>query len=88
MRVDLLTKEYPPEIYGGVGVHVTELGAADTPEILAQVEAQVSTLTRALADPVRAAEMGRAARQRAIDCFGWARIAEQTRAVYELVRTP
>ena len=25
MRVDLLTKEYPPEIYGGAGVHVTEL---------------------------------------------------------------
>ena len=25
MRVDLLTKEFPPEIYGGAGVHVTEL---------------------------------------------------------------
>lgn len=25
MRVDMLTKEYPPEIYGGAGVHVTEL---------------------------------------------------------------
>ncbi|MBB2891469.1 glycogen synthase [Flexivirga oryzae] len=25
MRVDLLTKEYPPNIYGGAGVHVTEL---------------------------------------------------------------
>jgi len=25
MRVDILTKEYPPEIYGGAGVHVTEL---------------------------------------------------------------
>lgn len=25
MRVDLLTKEYPPEIYGGAGVHVSEL---------------------------------------------------------------
>ncbi|PPH23859.1 glycogen synthase [Rathayibacter toxicus] len=28
MRVDLLTKEYPPEVYGGAGVHVTELTAA------------------------------------------------------------
>jgi len=28
MRVDLLTKEYPPEIYGGAGVHVTELVTA------------------------------------------------------------
>ena len=25
MRVDILTKEYPPNIYGGAGVHVTEL---------------------------------------------------------------
>lgn len=28
MRVDLLTKEYPPEVYGGAGVHVTELARA------------------------------------------------------------
>jgi starch synthase len=25
MRVDVITKEYPPEIYGGAGVHVAEL---------------------------------------------------------------
>ena len=25
MRVDLITKEYPPFIYGGAGVHVNEL---------------------------------------------------------------
>ena len=25
MRIDVLTKEYPPEIYGGAGVHVSEL---------------------------------------------------------------
>jgi starch synthase len=25
MRVDLITKEYPPKIYGGAGVHVSEL---------------------------------------------------------------
>lgn len=28
MRVDLVTREYPPEVYGGAGVHVTELVAA------------------------------------------------------------
>lgn len=28
MRVDLLTREYPPEIYGGAGVHVAELVTA------------------------------------------------------------
>ncbi|MGF3055170.1 glycogen synthase [Microbacterium sp. YY-01] len=28
MRVDIITKEYPPEIYGGAGVHVSELVAA------------------------------------------------------------
>src|SRR5688500_16014984 len=25
LRVDVLTKEYPPSIYGGAGVHVAEL---------------------------------------------------------------
>ena len=28
MRVDILTKEYPPAIYGGAGVHVAELSRA------------------------------------------------------------
>lgn len=28
MRVDVLSREYPPEIYGGAGVHVAELVAA------------------------------------------------------------
>ena len=28
MRVDLVTREYPPEVYGGAGVHVAELVAA------------------------------------------------------------
>lgn len=28
MRVDMITKEYPPEIYGGAGVHVAELVTA------------------------------------------------------------
>ena len=28
MRVDLMTKEYPPEIYGGAGVHAAELAKA------------------------------------------------------------
>ncbi|WP_298460123.1 glycogen synthase [uncultured Cellulomonas sp.] len=27
MRVDLLTREYPPNVYGGAGVHVAELSA-------------------------------------------------------------
>ncbi|MEZ0096199.1 glycogen synthase [Streptacidiphilus sp. EB129] len=28
MRIDLLTREYPPEVYGGAGVHVAELTRA------------------------------------------------------------
>ncbi len=31
MRVDLVTREYPPEIYGGAGVHVAELVRALRP---------------------------------------------------------
>lgn len=37
MRVDLLTKEYPPQIYGGAGVHVEEL----TKQLRTRVEVRV-----------------------------------------------
>jgi starch synthase len=37
MRVDLLTREYPPDIYGGAGVHVTELVKALRRSIEVQV---------------------------------------------------
>lgn len=41
MRVDVLSKEYPPEIYGGAGVHVTELVRAlrSRPDVEARVHA-------------------------------------------------
>jgi starch synthase len=39
MRVDVITKEYPPEIYGGAGVHVTELVKALRRSIEVQVRA-------------------------------------------------
>ncbi|TDN93049.1 glycogen synthase [Microbacterium sp. BK668] len=39
MRVDIVTKEYPPEIYGGAGVHVTELVKALRESIEVQVRA-------------------------------------------------
>lgn len=39
MRVDLLTKEYPPEVYGGAGVHVAELTKVLRPRIDVRVRA-------------------------------------------------
>lgn len=39
MRVDIVTKEYPPEIYGGAGVHVTELVKALRVGVEVQVRA-------------------------------------------------
>lgn len=39
MRVDMITKEYPPEIYGGAGVHVAELVKALRPHVDVQVRA-------------------------------------------------
>jgi starch synthase len=41
MRVDVLSKEYPPEIYGGAGVHVAELVRAlrRLPDLEARVHA-------------------------------------------------
>ena len=46
MRIDILTREYPPNIYGGAGVHVAELTRA-----LRQLEG-VSVQVRAFDDPV------------------------------------
>ncbi|MDX2375288.1 glycogen synthase [Microbacterium sp. LRZ72] len=39
MRVDIVTKEYPPAIYGGAGVHVTELVRALRERIEVRVHA-------------------------------------------------
>ena len=39
MRVDMITKEYPPEIYGGAGVHVAELVSALRANLDVQVRA-------------------------------------------------
>lgn len=39
MRVDLLTKEYPPEVYGGAGVHVAELTKVLRPHLDVRVRA-------------------------------------------------
>ena len=41
-----------------------------------------AAMTEVLADPDRAAAMGRAGRQRAIDAFSWGAIAERTMEVY------
>ncbi|UUZ58792.1 glycogen synthase [Nocardioides sp. B-3] len=63
MRVDVLSKEYPPEIYGGAGVHVAELVRAlrSVPEIEARVRcfgaprSEESTTAYAEADSLSAA---------------------------------
>ena len=41
VRVDILSKEYPPQIYGGAGVHVAELVRAlrDRGDVDARVRA-------------------------------------------------
>jgi starch synthase len=44
-----------------------------------------AALNELLADPDRAARMGRAGRNRAVEHFSWAAIAEQTLAVYQSV---
>ncbi len=47
MRVDLLTREYPPHVYGGAGVHVSELAAV----LRRQVEVRVRCFDGARQDP-------------------------------------
>ncbi|MFO7778787.1 MAG: glycogen synthase [Nitriliruptoraceae bacterium] len=39
LQVGLLTKEYPPEVYGGAGVHIAELARALAPLVEVQVHA-------------------------------------------------
>ncbi|USQ78245.1 glycogen synthase [Ornithinimicrobium faecis] len=41
MRIDILTREYPPNIYGGAGVHVAELSRAlrELPDLTVSVRA-------------------------------------------------
>jgi starch synthase len=47
MRVDFVTKEYPPHIYGGAGVHVTELVGA----LRKQIEAHVHSFGEPISEP-------------------------------------
>ncbi len=53
MRVSLLTREYPPEVYGGAGVHVAELARALTDH----VEVRVGCFGAARRDPLVAASV-------------------------------
>jgi hypothetical protein len=41
VRIDIVTKEFPPEIYGGAGVHVAELSRV----LSKHVDLQVRMLT-------------------------------------------
>lgn len=59
MRVDMITKEYPPEIYGGAGVHVAELVSALRNSINVRVRAfgaeRAETGTKSYRTPVELA---------------------------------
>ncbi len=65
----------------GLLVHYTP---ADAGRYELELAAAVNAL---LADPARANEFGRAGRQRCIDEFSWARIAEETLEIYRKVST-
>ena len=45
MRVDLLTREYPPFVYGGAGVHVEELARVLRNLVELRVEASAGPRT-------------------------------------------
>lgn len=73
MRVDVLTKEYPPEIYGGAGVHVAELVRAlrDRDDVEARVHAfgapRSEELTTSYAEPDALAGANAALRTMGVD---------------------
>jgi starch synthase len=73
MRVDVLSKEYPPEVYGGAGVHVAELVRALRAR--SDVEARVHAfgaprdepLTSSYADPAELSSANAALRTLGVD---------------------
>lgn len=66
MRVDMITREYPPEIYGGAGVHVAELVGALRRSVDVRVRAfgseRVEEGTRSYGTPVELMESNAAIR--------------------------
>jgi starch synthase len=73
VRVDVLTKEYPPEIYGGAGVHVAELVRAlrERDDVEARVHAfgaqRSEELTSSYAEPESLAGANAALRTMGVD---------------------
>lgn len=73
MRVDILTREYPPEVYGGAGVHVAELARAlrTLPDLEAHVRAfggpREEPLTSSYADLAELAAANPALRTLGVD---------------------
>ncbi|NYD56257.1 starch synthase [Nocardioides marinisabuli] len=73
MRVDVLTKEYPPEVYGGAGVHVAELVRAlrARDDLTARVHAfgapRAEDLTSSYAEPVELEGANAALRTMGVD---------------------
>ena len=73
MRVDVLSKEYPPEIYGGAGVHVAELVRAlrERDDVETHVHAfgaqRSEQLTSSYAEPEALAHANPALRTMAVD---------------------
>ncbi len=73
MRVDVLSKEYPPEVYGGAGVHVAELVRAlrGLPDLETRVHAfgapRDEPLTASYAEPAELAAANPALRTLGVD---------------------
>lgn len=67
-----------PEVVGPDGVCATLVTPGDVGELEAAIGAMLD-------DPDRAAEMGRAGRQRVLELFSWSSVAKATAAAYEEV---
>jgi glycosyltransferase involved in cell wall biosynthesis len=84
VRILMLTREYPPDVYGGAGVHVEHLARDLEPR---HPESFARDLARALntlpADPDLRKTMGVKGRQRAEALFSWAAVARRTLALYQ-----
>jgi glycosyltransferase involved in cell wall biosynthesis len=86
MRIDLLTREYPPEVYGGAGAAADQDIVNSAGEVLAPFTAALAERIAAmLEDPTAARALGAAGRERAATRFSWSAVALRTTEVYRAV---
>ena len=86
MRVAMLTREYPPEVYGGAGVHVPSSSRSCASSSTSTCTAWAPTARRRVRPPARPGARGR--QPGAVDAAADLEMAERRRRPPSCTRTP